>query len=51
MLGIPSDEGVNELLELVGLHGTGNKKARNFSLGMRQRLVRIFNYLEQPAKE
>ena len=38
VLGIPSDEGVNELLELVGLHGTGNKKARNFSLGMRQRL-------------
>ncbi len=51
VLGIPSDEGVNELLELVGLHGTGNKKARNFSLGMRQQLVRIFNYLEQPAKE
>ncbi len=51
VLGIPSDEGVNELLELVGLHGTGSKKARNFSLGMRQRLVRIFNYLEQPAKE
>ncbi len=50
VLGIPSDEGVNELLELVGLHGTGNKKARNFSLGMRQQLVRIFNYLEQPAK-
>lgn len=38
VLGIPSDEGVSELLELVGLHGTGNKKARNFSLGMRQRL-------------
>ena len=38
VLGVPSDEGVNELLELVGLSGTGKKKARNFSLGMRQRL-------------
>ena len=27
-----------ELLRLVGLEGTGRKKARNFSLGMRQRL-------------
>ena len=38
VLGVPSDEGVNELLELVGLADTGRKKARNFSLGMRQRL-------------
>ena len=38
VLGIPSDEGADELLELVGLHGTGKKKVRNFSLGMRQRL-------------
>ena len=38
VLGIPSDAGVNDLLELVGLSGTGRKKARNFSLGMRQRL-------------
>ena len=38
VLGIPSDDGVGELLELVGLAGTGKKKARNFSLGMRQRL-------------
>ena len=38
VLGVPSDEGVNELLELVGLADTGKKKARNFSLGMRQRL-------------
>ena len=29
---------VAELLELVGLGDTGRKKARNFSLGMRQRL-------------
>ena len=38
VLGMPSDEGIPELLRLVGLGGTGNTKARNFSLGMRQRL-------------
>ena len=35
VLGMPSDEGIPELLQLVGLGGTGSKKARNFSLGMR----------------
>ncbi len=38
VLGIPTDSGADELLELVGLSGTGRKKARNFSFGMRQRL-------------
>ncbi len=38
ILGLPSYEGVGELLELVGLQDTGRKKAKNFSLGMRQRL-------------
>lgn len=38
ILGIPSENGINELLQLVGLSDTGNKKAKNFSLGMRQRL-------------
>ncbi len=38
VLGLPSDDGIQELLQLVGLGGTGKKKARNFSLGMRQRL-------------
>lgn len=38
ILGCPSYDGINELLELVGLSGTGKKKAKNFSLGMRQRL-------------
>ncbi len=37
-LGIPSFEGIGELLKLVGLGDTGRKKAKNFSLGMRQRL-------------
>lgn len=38
ILGLPSFSGVQELLELVGLGNTGKKKAKNFSLGMRQRL-------------
>ena len=38
VLGMPSFEGINELLTLVGLENTGKKKAKNFSLGMRQRL-------------
>ena len=38
VLGIPSDEGIDPLLELVGLASAGRKTARNFSLGMRQRL-------------
>ncbi|MCI8505505.1 MAG: ATP-binding cassette domain-containing protein [Lachnospiraceae bacterium] len=38
ILGMPSFEGIKELLELVGLENTGKKKAKNFSLGMRQRL-------------
>lgn len=38
MRGIPNKEVEDELLELVGLTGTGKKKAKNFSLGMKQRL-------------
>lgn len=38
VLGLPDFSGIGELLELVGLENTGRKKARNFSLGMRQRL-------------
>ncbi|MCU6761149.1 Methionine import ATP-binding protein MetN 2 [uncultured Roseburia sp.] len=38
ILGLPSFEGLDELLKLVGLSDTGSKKAKNFSLGMRQRL-------------
>ena len=38
VLGLPSEEGIPELLELTGLSDTGKKKARHFSLGMRQRL-------------
>lgn len=38
VLGLPDYSGIPELLKLVGLSDTGRKKARNFSLGMRQRL-------------
>ena len=38
ILGMPSFEGIDELLKLVGLEDTGKKKVRDFSLGMRQRL-------------
>ncbi len=37
-LGLPSEKGIRELLHLVGLDNAGKKKAKNFSLGMRQRL-------------
>ena len=38
ILGLPSYDGIQELLKLVGLENTGKKKAKNFSLGMKQRL-------------
>ena len=38
VLGLPSFDGLAELLELVGLGDVGKKKVRNFSLGMKQRL-------------
>ena len=38
LLGLPDFEGIDELLKTVGLADTGKKKARNFSLGMKQRL-------------
>lgn len=38
ILGLPSFDGLHEILKLVGLENTGKKKAKNFSLGMKQRL-------------
>lgn len=37
-LGLPSYESIPDILKLVGLENTGKKKARHFSLGMKQRL-------------
>ena len=37
--GLPSYDGIQELLEMVRLEKAGTKKARNFSLGMKQRLA------------
>lgn len=38
VLGLPSFDGIRELLSLVGLADTGKKTARHFSLGMKMRL-------------
>ena len=38
VLGLPTYDGLKELLHLVGLEKTGRKKVRNYSLGMKQRL-------------
>lgn len=38
MLGLPSYDGIDDLLKLVQLQDTGKKKAKDFSLGMKQRL-------------
>ena len=38
ILGIKDYNTINDLLKLVGLENTGKKLAKNFSLGMRQRL-------------
>lgn len=37
-LGLSDYQSISDLLELVGLENTGKKTARNFSLGMKQRL-------------
>lgn len=38
IIGLPSFDDIPELLRLVGLGNAGKKKAKNFSLGMKQRL-------------
>lgn len=38
ILGLPSFDGLGNILELVGLGDTGKRKVKNFSLRMRQRL-------------
>lgn len=46
--GIPGKDCVAKTLELVGLQGTGRKKAKNFSLGMKQRLGLAIALLGDP---
>ena len=38
ILGLPSFDGLPEILKTVGLYDVGKKKVKHFSLGMRQRL-------------
>ena len=38
LYGLPSEEGINELLKTMNLDGAGKEKVKNFSLGMKQRL-------------
>ncbi len=42
-------ERIGEVLQLVDLHNTGNKKARQFSLGMKQRLGIAMAMLNNPS--
>lgn len=46
--GITNYEQINEVLELVGLIEDKNKKFKNFSLGMKQRLGIAFAILDNP---
>lgn len=39
LLGMKSENEIDEMLHLVGLTDTGKKKVKNFSLGMKQRLA------------
>lgn len=48
LLGIPDKTVCPELLDLAGLNGTANKKAKDFSLGMKQRLMIALALLGDP---
>lgn len=48
MLGLNPEETIDEMLSLVGLTDTGKKKARDFSLGMKQRLAIAVALLGDP---
>lgn len=48
LYGIKNDRIVEELLELVGLSGWENKKVKDFSLGMRQRLAIAMALVNSP---
>lgn len=46
--GIPGTECIDEVLKIVNLEDTKNKKAKNFSLGMKQRLALAIALLGDP---
>lgn len=46
--GIPGQDSIRRMLELVGLQDTGRKKVKNFSLGMKQRLGLAVAMLSDP---
>jgi ABC-2 type transport system ATP-binding protein len=46
--GVPDKNAVPRILETVGLAGTGRKKVRNFSLGMKQRLALAIALITNP---
>lgn len=48
LLGMDPKDKVDEMLQLVGLSDTDKKKAKNFSLGMKQRLAIAISLLGDP---
>lgn len=47
-LGITDKNAVNEMLDFVGLGNVGNKKVKNFSMGMKQRLGLAISLVRNP---
>ncbi len=48
LLGLKEEETIDDLLNLVGLTDAGKKKAKNFSLGMKQRLAIAITLMDHP---